>query len=265
MLSNIHTHTTFSDGKNTPEEVVLAAIERGFVSIGFSDHSFTGFDTSYCISDNEGYISTINDLKEKYKNDIQIYLGIEEDAHAPLKHPHYDYVIGSSHYCLIDGVYYPVDSSDGFSALLKIFEADQNKMAQAYYESFTSYILKYKPDIVGHFDLITKYDELNEPHFLSNKKYNEIAEGYLKKVVNCGSVFELNTGAISRGYRKTPYPANNLLRIIKENDAPVILSADSHDANSIDGSFNESKAILRDIGFTHAVCLYNGEFVKYKI
>lgn len=265
MLSNLHTHTTFSDGKNTPEEVVLAAIERGFVSIGFSDHSFTGFDTSYCISDNEGYISTINDLKEKYKNDIQIYLGIEEDAHAPLKHPHYDYVIGSSHYCLVDGVYYPVDSLEGFTKLQTIFSNDPSEMAEAYYNNFTTYILKYKPNIVGHFDLLTKYDELNTPYFLGNENYNKIAEGYLNKIVSYGGIFEVNTGAISRGYRKTPYPANNLLRIIKENGASVILSADSHDANSIDCSFDDSKAILRDIGFTHAVCLYNGEFVKYRI
>ena len=28
MLSNFHTHCTFCDGKNTPEEVVLSALEK---------------------------------------------------------------------------------------------------------------------------------------------------------------------------------------------------------------------------------------------
>ena len=44
MLANFHTHTVFSDGKNTPEEVVLGALEKGFRGIGFSDHGYTPYD-----------------------------------------------------------------------------------------------------------------------------------------------------------------------------------------------------------------------------
>ena len=40
MLQNLHTHSSFCDGKNTPEEIVNYAIARGFDSIGFSSHSF---------------------------------------------------------------------------------------------------------------------------------------------------------------------------------------------------------------------------------
>ena len=40
ILSNAHTHTTFCDGKNTAEEMVQAALDNGFVSLGFSGHSF---------------------------------------------------------------------------------------------------------------------------------------------------------------------------------------------------------------------------------
>ena len=43
MLSNLHQHTTFCDGKSTAEEVVIAALEKGFSSIGlpiFSSPSF---------------------------------------------------------------------------------------------------------------------------------------------------------------------------------------------------------------------------------
>jgi len=41
MLSNYHTHSTFCDGKNTPEEIVLAAIDKGFDVIGLSGHGHT--------------------------------------------------------------------------------------------------------------------------------------------------------------------------------------------------------------------------------
>ena len=79
MPANFHTHTLFCDGKSTPEEVVLAAIEKGFSAIGFSGHGYTPFDTSYCMNDTAGYVAEVKHLKEKYKNAIQVYLGVEED------------------------------------------------------------------------------------------------------------------------------------------------------------------------------------------
>ena len=39
MKTNYHTHTTWCDGKDTPEAVVVAAIEKGFYAIGFSSHA----------------------------------------------------------------------------------------------------------------------------------------------------------------------------------------------------------------------------------
>ena len=35
---NLHTHSSYCDGKDTPEELVLYAINSGFSSIGFSGH-----------------------------------------------------------------------------------------------------------------------------------------------------------------------------------------------------------------------------------
>ena len=48
-FNDYHVHTTFSDGENTPEEMVLAAIKKGLKEIGISDHSYTCFDESYCM------------------------------------------------------------------------------------------------------------------------------------------------------------------------------------------------------------------------
>ena len=80
MLANFHTHSTFCDGKNSIEEVVLSAIEKDFDVIGFSGHGYTDFDLTYCMKDVDGYISEVSRIKEKYKNKIEVYLGVEEDA-----------------------------------------------------------------------------------------------------------------------------------------------------------------------------------------
>ena len=138
-------------------------------------------------------------------------------------------------------------------------------MAENYYGSFCKYIMERKPDIVGHFDLITKFDELGESRFLNNPVYHKIVEGYMAEVAKSGCIFEVNTGAICRGMRTTVYPSENLLYILKKNGAKLILSSDSHVASTLDFYFDETKAYLRDMGFTELYTMHRGKFVPYSI
>ena len=263
MLCNLHTHSTFCDGKNTPEEIVLSAIEQGFHSLGFSGHGFTSFDMQYCMKDTAGYMIEVNRLKEKYQREIQIYLGVEEDAFHPVKRQDFEYIIGSSHYYCIDGKYYPIDSNfDCFKKCMALFQSDPIKMARAYYEPFCDYILKRKPDIVGHFDLITKFDQLEKSVFLENPEYKKEAEKFIKIAAKTGCLFEVNTGAISRGFRTSPYPQENLLHVLKKNGNGIVITSDSHEIATLSAYFEDAKALLRDIGFTHSYILYNGKFTK---
>ena len=105
MIANFHTHSSFCDGKNTPEEIILAAIDKGFYAIGFSGHGYTEFDLRYCLKDTNGYMLEIDRLKKKYAKNIQIFLGIEEDAFSPVERNNFDYIIGSSHYFFIRDQY----------------------------------------------------------------------------------------------------------------------------------------------------------------
>lgn len=263
MLSDFHTHTTFSDGKNTPEEVILFAIENGFSSIGFSDHGYTDFDLRYCMKNTKGYISEIRRLKEKYKNKIQVYLGVEEDAWQYVNRSDFDYIIGSCHYCFDKGEHYAVDSNpEIFEKCFGHFAFDPVKLAHAYYDPFCRYIKERKPDIVGHFDLITKFDEMDTSVFLENKEYMKIAEQYIFDAAQSGCFFEVNTGAISRGYRKTPHPYENLLHVLKKNGNGLVLSSDSHAIETLSFKFDDIRCYLKDLGFMFVYSLYDGKFVK---
>ena len=111
MIANYHTHSTFCDGKCTPEEMVQAAMAKGMSAIGFSGHGYTEFDLRYCMKDTAGYCREIRRLQEAYKGKIQVYLGIEEDAWHPANRADFDYIIGSCHYYCVDGKYYPIDSN----------------------------------------------------------------------------------------------------------------------------------------------------------
>ena len=289
MLANYHTHTTFCDGKNSPEEVILSAIAKGFSAIGFSGHGYTAYDLRYCMKDTEAFKQAIPPLKEKYKNQIQVYMGTEEDAFAPVNRSDYEYMIGSCHYFRIDRyqashcgsdaltdaaqsqeradtsryAYYPIDSGYGyFKKCLALFDNDPIRLADAYYGAFVPYILKRKPDIIGHFDLITKFDEKDTDMFLRNAEYEALAEKYTKEALKADCIFEVNTGAISRGYRQTPYPSEQRLHVLKREGGKVMLSSDSHAADTIDCSFAETRKRLKDIGFQYVYVLYDGEFQK---
>ena len=75
ILQDLHTHTTYCDGKNTPEEMVKAAIEKGLVRIGFSGHCYTFFDEKYCMSipNVARYIAEINSLKLNTKDKLKYF------------------------------------------------------------------------------------------------------------------------------------------------------------------------------------------------
>ncbi len=265
-MYSYHVHSTFSDGKNTPEEIVLAAIEKGFIAIGFSDHGFTNYDLRYCMKDQTGYINQIKKLKEKYKNQIQIYLGVEEDAFNPLNRNEFEYIIGSCHYCFQGNNYYPIDSDyDCFKKCLLAFGNDHLAFAESYYSNFCEYIKTRNPDIIGHFDLITKFDEMGEPLFLGNTDYEQISEKYIKEALKSGSIFEINTGAIARGVRTTVYPFENLLYILRKNNTPIILSSDSHSIDTLDFNFSDTKKYLKDIGFNKITALVDNSFMEFDI
>ena len=73
-MTDFHTHTSFCDGKNSPEEMILGAIDRGFTAIGLSGHGYTAFDPGYCMSEKgtEEYCAQIRALKEKYRDTIAV-------------------------------------------------------------------------------------------------------------------------------------------------------------------------------------------------
>lgn len=253
-FSNLHTHSVFSDGKNTPEEIVLSAIEKNFVSIGFSDHSDTPCDQSYCMKlpQYPDYFRTVRELKARYADRIDVLLGLELDYYSEINREEFDYIIGSIHYlCQEDGYCHPIDHSlvQQQDCIAMFCGGDRMEMAKKYYDLLVRHIEKCRPDIVGHFDVITKFGLFDDGH----PTYEKIALEALDEVLKYCSVIEMNTGAISRKKRDLPYPADFLLRRVLEKGGDILLSADSHAKETLDCFFPESVEILRGIGFRHVV------------
>ncbi len=246
--------------------MVLRAIELGLCSIGFSSHAYTEHDMRYCLKDTEEYISEIRRLQQKYARKIQIYLGTEEDRTSLTNRNKYDYIIGSNHYATVNGKHYPIDSNYSyFTSALELFNGDELKFADHYFNVFCKYINDRKPDIIGHFDVITKFDQKEKDRFLHNKKYWTIAQKYLKTALKSNSLFEVNTGYINRDLRSSPCPDYRLLSIIAKEGGNIVLSSDSHNVSHLIGHFDEVKLILKDIGFKYTYALFDNKWTKFEI
>lgn len=252
ILEDFHVHSTFSDGKNTPDEVVRAALDMGMKRIGFSDHSRTKMDEGYCLREGAEveYKRAIGELKEKYRGKIEILCGIEQDLYSPIPAVGYDYIIGSVHHFKMGDRYANVDMSA--EKQLKVAEewygGDFYAMAESYFDAVAQ-VANLRPNIVGHIDLIAKFNQDNRLFDENNERYLAAAYRAVDALLPCGAAFEINTGAISRGYRKTPYPAPAILRYILSRGGHVIFSSDAHRAENLCYEFETWNGYFRDMGF----------------
>ncbi len=247
IRADLHLHTTYSDGQNTPAEMAEAALSRGFLRLGFSDHGYTAHDESYCMS-KEGeaaYRREIAALKTEYAGRLEILCGIEQDYYGGIPSAEYDYVIGSVHYLKLGAEYIPVDESEAIlrDAIARRFGGDPLALAEAYFETVSDVLNQTGADIVGHLDLVAKFN--------AGGLFDETAPRYraawrhaIDALLPAGKPFEINTGAIARGYQTRPYPSLEMIAYIKERGGRLLLSSDAHTAAGIGYAFNEWEPLL---------------------
>ncbi len=258
-LINLHTHTTYCDGKNTIEEMVQAAMKCGFQSIGISSHGPLHFKNEWSIKEEniEKYMDEVYEIKEKYKDYICVYRGMELDYLPGIGFDEknielinrLDYYIGSVHCMgkLSDGSMWVVDGSynELINGINKTFNGSIKNAVTAYYNLISQMAQSFKPPIIGHLDLIKKFNGDNILFDENEKWYVKCALECLDAIKKAGSAIEINTGGMSRGFTKEQYPATFILKAIKEKEIPIIISSDAHSKENIDYKFDEMYELVK--------------------
>ena len=236
-LRDYHMHTCFCDGKSDMESMVVSAEKKGLECVGITAHSYTYFDESYCISRENipRFISLAGEMKEKYAGRIRVFCGVEQDFYSEESTEGFDYVIGSVHYLKRDGRFFPVDESADIqrSVVREAFGGDAQAMARCYFETVGEVYERTRCDIVGHFDLITKFIESDPLFDPSSQEYVKAWQEAAERLIPSKALFEINTGAVSRGYRSGPYPSEEIISYLTQNGAGIILSSDAHSEQDI--------------------------------
>ena len=271
MIQNMHTHTTFCDGRDTPEEMVKAAIECGFSSIGFSSHANTVFRDSCEMGDGVSeYKAEITRLKSAYKDVISVYLGVELDPYSVgvMDMTGYDYRIASVHYTVVNGekICYDYSVEHSEDVIKRLCGGSGIEYARLYFEEMANMPKKLGGDFVGHFDILTKYEE-KAPHLFDTgaPEYRKMALDALDAVREKFEFFEVNAGPIPRGYKKTPYPAPFILDRMRELKCKMLVTTDCHNKNMLTAGFDESVEILRAHGFSEIYNFVGSGFEGMKI
>lgn len=253
ITADFHTHTTYCDGNNTPREMVLKAIADGMTAIGFSGHAYTSFDEGWSMTPQgtADYIRETEELKSEFGDRIRIYRGTEYDYYSDGSKDNMEYIIGSVHYVEKNGVLRCIDESpECLRAIVdEMFDGDPIACAESYYENVGKVADKTGADIIGHFDLICKFNELDYMFDTSDERYIAAWQKAAGKLLDTGRIFEINTGAISRGWRTVPYPSADIIDYIGKRGGSFILSSDSHSTKTLRYAFDEWERYITDHGY----------------
>ena len=261
-LSDCHLHTAFStDSNQSPEGTIQKAIELGLSSICITDH--TDFDfpkedpagPEEFVFDTDEYFSALISLKEKYKNQIEINIGVElgllpylaERNNQFASSKPFDFIIGSSH--LIDGAdpYFPSfwEGKDGKAMVLKYFESILDNIKA--YSNF---------DVYGHIDYINRY-AVHGNYTYNEKDFTEIILEILKNLIDMGKGIEINSGTLAKGL-PNPNPSASVVKMYKELHGEILtFGSDAHEAANVGFAFSQTKAIAQEAGFKYYAVFKN--------
>lgn len=259
VLSNAHCHTTWCDGANSPEEMIQAALELGFVSLGFSVHGWTPYEPcGITIEREELYRQELRALREKYRGQIEIIIGAERDSLYKRDFSKFEYVIESTHGMYgRDGEFFFVDwSRDRTEKFVREnFGGNYYDYAAAYYRQVAQAASGSDGLFLGHIDLLTKFNEGNCLFDENDPRYLKCAFEAAETAIRRGMPLEMNTGAISRGYRATPYPNMSILKFIREQGGEIMINSDAHCVAGMAMGFDACLEMARAAGFDHILYL----------
>ena len=251
-INDYHMHTPLcGHAIGEPQEYVEQAIKGGLQEIGFSDHAPMVHMVDPRITMNlqqlPQYYRMIEDVREKYKNQLRIKIAIEADfipgfedkTQAILDDYPYDYVIGSVHFIKDWGFDNPDDRS-------KWDQKDVNQVYRDYYDLLRQSAKTGFYNIIGHADLVKKFG-----HRASEDMTDEVQKT-AQVFKECGVAVEINTSGLRKPVKEM-YPALSNLEIYAKAQVPLTFGSDAHDPKDVGKNFASAVELAKEAGYKEYV------------
>lgn len=244
-----HNHSTYSDGQNSMEEMLLAAKAAGVCEYGFSDHYIVTpwgkeIDWGIKLDALDSYVESVLALKKKYDSeDFTVRLGLEVDyfqenidkTMAVLAGYPLDYIIGAVHFT--DEFNFDTNADDWkpFSQeqINQVYATFWNKMKLAAGSGYFT--------ILAHLDLPKKYD------FRPTVDFTAEAEAVIQAAAAHHLATEINTAGWLKPCQEQ-YPEFSLIKKCVAAGLPIAISADAHATKNVIQGFDHALELLRKAG-----------------
>ena len=292
---NLHTHSVYSDGKSQPREIVEEAVRQGLTTLGFSEHSPLPFDNNFSVksADMPSYVAEIAQLKEEFKDKIDLYCALEADFLTGVSEPfavtkekyHLDYLMGGVHLVIepalrqaqgpkvVEPVKTPTISTDEIwfidgpkwevydEGLQKFFDNDIRRAVRRFFEQSNEMIENEQFDIIAHFDKIKMHNR--DRYFHEDETwYRKLALETLDLIREKGLVMEINTRGIYKKRYNGFYPSPWLMEEACNMGIPAIISADAHHFSEITLEFTAAEEALKKAGYRSVVNFKDGCWIE---
>ena len=273
----LHTHNIFCDGKQDINTLIRSAVEQGVTQIGVSSHAPIKISNKWSMSLEmiDKYSSEIAELKEVYKNKIEVFTSLEIDF-IPEKSYSFDYfkqrmkldyTIGSIHLVqhptkdelwFIDG-----DKQESIDNMLRVFDGNVKQAIQSFFSQTREMIRSQKPDVLGHMDKVI----MNTGHLINVNEdwYLKEIKETLQEIKKHNVIVEANTRGIYKGKWGDTFPSTDILQKCHEMDIPVMISSDAHHSKELLLGYPETLAKLKQIGFKYIQGRINSNWGNFPI
>lgn len=227
MKYNYHSHTTYCNhSKWQAEELILKAIDDGFIEFGISEHIFLpNRDNNYRLKSKERtfeYIQEVTNLKHKYQDQIKVLVGLEvEGNHSTTgenlvnhikevsQYPGVDYIIMGHHY-FSDSTYVAENKAS-------------RKILEDYVKDLEIIFKEVKIACLAHPDLMVQ----------GNQVWDENMEWVSQEIINLCIKYDIPMGLnINAIYLEKLYPTKEFWKLASKTNVKCILELDTHSQNS---------------------------------
>ncbi|MDR0992478.1 MAG: histidinol-phosphatase HisJ family protein [Ruminococcus sp.] len=286
-MIDLHSHTNNSpDAADTPEAMVLSAIDKGIDVYAITDHCevnlffpegyYGGRKSAYETFDfGRSFVGSLRDssmLKEKYADKIKILRGVELAgipfdyglADAIVKDKRLDFIIGSTH---------QVKGFDDF-AFIDYGKERIPELMQTYFEEVLKVAKWGKFDVLAHLTYTLRYIEGGDTENKESgwrgakvdmKPYEEIIREIFKTLITGGKGIEINTSGLRQKYGKT-FPDLYYIKLFREMGGDIITAgSDSHNVNDIGRGIKEAEELAKAAGFPYFTYFENRKPIRVKI
>ncbi|MBR4741989.1 MAG: histidinol-phosphatase [Desulfovibrio sp.] len=267
---DLHNHTKYSHGQNTPSEMYTSAVQKGLEVIGFSEHSPRpkGFDYTHEYRDMlklhlQDYVREVCALKGQK---VKVLFGMEMDwlegeldfVTKAAGSFDFDYLIGSVHFLGHWGF------DDGGQPWEEASQEECEAWYVAYFTLWQDMIKSGLYNIAAHPDLIKIFSRPQFHIWLAKASSQQMIRQALCILKEVGMAMEISSAGLRKPCCEI-YPAQPIMQLAREVAVDITFASDAHNVSDVAYGFAELERYAKAFGFQQHVVFEHGKKILYPL